>query len=293
LVLYPVRGIRRKNLGELLLLAALSDESTWHAVTLAPQNPAELTVFNRWRDLARELKLRCLFDICGTGGIEFADAVAACQAIVTTSVAEGFGMAFLENWLAGKPLVGRDLPEVTSDAAAAGLVLDGLYRRLAIPLDWVDGPIELGETIYNAYQWACHDFGVPVAERDEVVSQLDHLMDDGTIDFAHLPTVLQQRIIRRAAADPTTIREQLCHHNPGLDALISGHVVVAAEQIAHNAQVVRSRYSMTQMSLRLHAIYRRLLSQTAGKLDGPLPGGEQILASLLRLSRLHPLRLES
>ncbi len=293
LLLYPVRGIRRKNLGELLLLSALSNPAVWYAVTLAPQNPAELESFKRWQALCKELKLRCLFDTCREGGVEFTETVAASDVLITTSIAEGFGMVFLEGWLAGKPLVGRDLPEITCDAVKAGLKLDGLYRKLAIPLDWVGGRIDLGDDIYHAYQWACHDYGVPIVEREEVVAQLDHLMEKETIDFAHLPTVWQQKVIRRAAAAPVATREALCAINPQLDELLSGASSASPEVIAANAAVVRKCYSMTQMSSRLGGVYRRLLAQKAGQVDGPLPAGDQVLGSLLRLSRLHPLRLES
>jgi hypothetical protein len=292
LVIYPVRGIRRKNLGELLLLAALSDEDVWFGVTLAPQNPTELGPFDRWRGLASELDLRCLFDTCGAGGVDFTQAVAAADALITTSVAEGFGMVFLEGWLAGKPLVGRDLPEITSDVVTAGLCLKGLYRKLAIPVDWVGGQIELSDVIYQAYQWACHDYGVPVAEREEVVAQLDRLMDGGTIDFAHLPTLLQQRVIRRAVQDESA-RQEICQLNPELETLLTGRFAMTPDVIASNADVVRQKYAMPQMADRLGTIYRRLLAQPAGKLDGPLPTGDRILTNLLRLSRLHPLRLET
>ena len=44
------------------------------------------------------------------GGLEFFENLAAADAVATTSLAEGFGMVFLEAWLAGRPLVGRDLP---------------------------------------------------------------------------------------------------------------------------------------------------------------------------------------
>jgi glycosyltransferase involved in cell wall biosynthesis len=53
----------------------------------------------------------------------------AARAILTTSKQEGFGYAFLEGWLAGKLVVGRDIPEVTADFKAAGMKLDHLYRE--------------------------------------------------------------------------------------------------------------------------------------------------------------------
>jgi glycosyltransferase involved in cell wall biosynthesis len=51
------------------------------------------------------------------------------HAIVTTSKMEGFGYAFMEGWLCGKLVVGRDIPEVTRDFVAEGMDLRHLYRE--------------------------------------------------------------------------------------------------------------------------------------------------------------------
>ncbi|MBM3858211.1 MAG: glycosyltransferase family 4 protein [Verrucomicrobia bacterium] len=53
----------------------------------------------------------------------------AAEAILTTSKQEGFGYAFLEGWLCGKLVVGRDIPDVTRDFTAAGMDLRHLYRE--------------------------------------------------------------------------------------------------------------------------------------------------------------------
>lgn len=135
LVVYPVRGIRRKNLGEMLLLSALAPEGTWFAITLRPKNPVEAASFDRWRRLAEELGLPCRFNTGGPKeeggyGCDFKATLAAADAILTTSVAEGFGMVFLEAWLAGKPLVGRDLPEITREFKAVGMEFRSLWAEL-------------------------------------------------------------------------------------------------------------------------------------------------------------------
>jgi glycosyltransferase involved in cell wall biosynthesis len=53
----------------------------------------------------------------------------AAEAILTTATQEGFGYAFLEGWLCGKLVVGRDIPEVTRDFTAAGMDLRHLYAE--------------------------------------------------------------------------------------------------------------------------------------------------------------------
>jgi glycosyltransferase involved in cell wall biosynthesis len=52
------------------------------------------------------------------------------HAIVTTSKIEGFGYTFVEGWLCGKLVIGRDIPEVTRDFVGAGMDLRHLYREL-------------------------------------------------------------------------------------------------------------------------------------------------------------------
>lgn len=154
LIVYPVRGIRRKNLGEMLLLSALSPEETYFAVTLRPKNPVEAASFDRWRRLAESLDLPCLFDTGspkeeGGYGCNFQETLAAADAILTTSIAEGFGMVFLEAWLAGKPLIGRDLPEITREFKAVGIEFPGMWEemRAAANLDSDFGQLTAAEQV--------------------------------------------------------------------------------------------------------------------------------------------------
>ena len=137
--LYPTRAIRRKNLGELLLWAALAGPEERFATTLAPLNPHEQPIYRRWAALAQELDLPVDLEL-GARGHDFSALLASSHAMITTSITEGFGLAFLEPWLVGRPLAGRDLPEITADFRADGLDLNGLYQRLPVPLDWLHAP---------------------------------------------------------------------------------------------------------------------------------------------------------
>ena len=63
--------------------------------------------------------------------------------IVTTSRREGFGMSFLESWLFGKPVVGRNIGYVTQDFKEEGLVLENLYDKL--PVETPEGARDFAE----------------------------------------------------------------------------------------------------------------------------------------------------
>lgn len=115
---YPVRGIRRKNLGEFALLAALFPEHNY-ILTLAPKNPLEADAYDVWTEQVRRLGLPMHVN---AGALwPFEEIMAQSAGAVTTSIREGFGLAFLEPWTLGKAVTGRDLPDITRDFKAHGI----------------------------------------------------------------------------------------------------------------------------------------------------------------------------
>ena len=194
--LYPVRGIRRKNLGEFLLLAALAPQGTRGAVTRAPLNPAAKAIHDGWRRFARECGIAVEFDVVDRlepvphSGSSFESWCHHATHFVTTSVSEGFGMAFLESIACGKPLLGRNLPHLAADHAAHGLRFPGLYDRLLIPASWVDFSI-LESALHEA---ATRLWGAWGREAPAIAGMLER---GGFLDFGNLPEVLQQRVIAR------------------------------------------------------------------------------------------------
>jgi glycosyltransferase involved in cell wall biosynthesis len=127
----PIRVIRRKNIGELLLLAALYEGRAEWLVTLPPQNPVEQEEYHQWVKLNTACRLPVIFE-AGLK-IPFEEIMYGSDLTISTSIREGFGMAFLEPWLYGKTVTGRNLPSVTCDFTDAGIVFPHLYDRLAVP----------------------------------------------------------------------------------------------------------------------------------------------------------------
>ncbi|MEN0112126.1 MAG: hypothetical protein AAF805_15505, partial [Planctomycetota bacterium] len=281
LFVYPVRGIRRKNVGEMLLLAALAPENTHFAVTLAPKNPIERGSFDRWRRLAEDLELPCRFDTGGprsSGGYDcvFTDMVAAADALVTTSIAEGFGMVFLEAWLAGRPLIGRDLPEITREFRDAGLSFDGLVESVRVPRGVLLSP-----------EWV-------EAERDEAANEAriafgrdpEHTApgDWETCDFAELPVGAQAEVIEVACER----RDELLAANPRLAAVLAEP---PTGEVAANAAAVRTAYSTDAIGQRLIATLRSAWQAAPG--PSAAFDGAAVLDHYLASERLLPVRLEA
>ena len=95
---------------------------------------------------------------------------AAADLLLTTCVAEGFGMVFLEAWLAGRNLVGRDLPEITADFVEAGIQLDSLFARLPVPIDWV-GKDNLLESLVQSLTHLRLNYGFTSTTEEATVSK--------------------------------------------------------------------------------------------------------------------------
>lgn len=290
-VLYPVRCIRRKNLGEVLLHAALADGKTRFGFTLAPMNPIERPSYNRWKSLAAELALPCVFEVGGPSGLAFQENLSAADQIITTSVAEGFGMVFLETWLAGRPLVGRDLPEITSDFVDDGIRLDWVRPALSIPVSWI-GSDTLLEATETAYREALNRYDRKLPPEDQFAQQLDGLTAEGLVDFGLLGARLQEQIIRTVRSRPPN-RDRLCELNPWIADALSLDEAASAPVIESNAKAVRDCYSFEVSGRRLYGIYKSVGAEDCSNCLESLTHGECILDSFLDLSRFHPIRVES
>jgi hypothetical protein len=253
--LYPTRAIRRKNLGELLLLAALSGEGDRFATTRAPENPQERPRYERWVGFAETLRLPVEFEISTKRRMPFEALLQSAYSLVTTSIAEGFGLAFLEPWLIGRPLAGRNLPEITGAFRSAGVDLSTLYDRLDVPLEWVGARV-LENRIRTARQDFLSAYGRKPADDDceRVFSAWIH---DGQVDFGRLDEPLQESIIGRVVASDAE-RQQISVHclQPP-----------SARCVASNGDAVRHSFGLEAYGQRLDAIYRGLVEFGMGPIE--------------------------
>jgi len=287
LALYPVRCIRRKNIGEALLYAAMAPADTFVGLTLAPMNPVERRYYNRWKELAAELNPPVRFELgASSGGLRFTESLAASDLILSTSVAEGFGMVFLESWLAGRPLLGRDLPEITSDFREAGLRFDHLRPRLDVPLDWLGADLVRGR-IAEAYRRTLACYGRQVSQRlDE---QLDAKLSGGMADFGDLDEELQGRVLETVCHSQSKHR-RLRELNPWIETGLSLRREELVERIEANVEAIERGFSRLPSGRRLLEVYQRLAECPRDEPARPLEGAGRILDRFLGLDRFRLLR---
>jgi hypothetical protein len=107
--------------------------------------------------------------------------------LVTTSISEGFGLTFLDPAFLNKPLIGRDLPQITRDFVGYGT----LYQSIPVSLDILPS---LEKEYREQLTITMLAYG-----RTMDVSELDHAWSQfsagGTIDFGNLPENLQRKVI--------------------------------------------------------------------------------------------------
>jgi len=268
LFVYPCRAIRRKNIGELLLWSAAMPEARF-AVTLAPKNPEVKPIYDAWVACAEELGLNVEFD--AGAKTPFHEMIAQADALITTSIAEGFGLAFLEPWLAGKPLVGRNLPEITGDFEEHGLDLSNLYNRLPVPLAWLD-EMQFFQTLEKKMRASCEAYGRPwsAAVLEEARAAM---VQKGMVDFGILDEELQRTVIRKVKDNPSL-----------MDTVLEN----STDAVENNRKVVETAYCPKAYGERLLSIYQKLAGEPSGTVD--YADGGRILDAFLEPKRFNLLR---
>jgi len=189
LVFYPVRGIRRKNLGELCLLASHAPRGVRFAVALRSSSEEPEFIHDEWVRFSEELDLPIEFDVIGKGTLYFKAWLERASHFVTTSISEGFGLTFLDPAFLKKPLIGRDLPEITCDFIDYGT----LYQNIPVSLEHLPGL----EICYRQEMTkTMNSYGRPIRAKD-LDKAWENFSAGGEIDFGNLPEKFQRQIIRK------------------------------------------------------------------------------------------------
>lgn len=278
----PVRGIRRKNIGELLLWATLLERQAWVALTLAPRNPIERVAYDDWVQFAQTHQLAVAFDTAA--GLTFEQNLAAADWIVSTSVTEGFGMVFLESWLAGRGFAGRDLPDVTADFVEAGVKFDQTYDRLPIPVEWIDVDDYL-ERLRSSLDQLHSDYRLPELPPDQWERIAAEKTRDQSVDFADLDQPLQQQVIERVIRDASA-RQRLLDEVPVFERTL---VQPDEQLVSTNQQQVEESYSLAPSGKRLTRLLESVLHSDHASAEDELDA-ERVLRTFLDGRRIRLIR---
>jgi FMN phosphatase YigB (HAD superfamily) len=288
LLFAPVRGIRRKNLGELVFLSAIAPQGTRIAISRAPLNPGALAIHDRWSRFARRQGLPVGFGVTDRftpepgASADFESWISHASHIISTSVAEGFGLPFLEAAAHVRPLIGRNIRHLTDDHAGHGIRAGDLYDQLLVPEEWIDFTIlrdHLQTTLERNYR--CNRRHI---SNEMFAATLGSLRHEGWLDFGNLPEPLQQGAIERLK-DPASRKVPLVRQGGNvqpaavwLEAAIANRTPAATpDQLAP--------YSMQAYQENLALLYTRMAVQPASPVCFVSP--EKILNSFLAPDSFH------
>ena len=200
LLLYPVRAIRRKNILEAALLARLLDKPANLIVTLPGVSAQEKRYSETVEAAFRDGSIPGVWcpESTGDARLTYPNLASGCDAVISTSVQEGFGYLFLNAIHWRKPLLARYL-----DILDGVLDLFGDYPRRF----WADFRIpaedKLKDRIIPAYLKKIEGKGVQFPEKSikSMRSSAEKMAAGGGIDVSFLPVHDQLETLRRVRSD--------------------------------------------------------------------------------------------
>lgn len=277
LILYPVRAVRRKNLGELALISSAYGDY-FFANSLGPTNPDFTPTFNRWKQFCKSLKLPVTFGLGEEFDYPFEDIMNSVSGVITTSIAEGFGLGFLEPWTFNKFLCGRNISEITKDFSHMDIQLEHMYDRININLDLLPSNSSLQPKIKSVLTRFFADYGQDLPDHAESEAY-NSIVKNGQLDFGRIDETMQEEIICSIIKSETAlkdIRDQV-QINCTNDLLIP-----------ENKQAVREKFSLDSYTDKLKNIYFNLVNSPKSKIA--FADGNLLLEFFLRPERLNLLR---
>ena len=206
LILYPIRAIRRKNVLEAALIVRLLDEPANLIVTLPGISAQETAYSDMVEGAYRDGLITGVWcpEATGDERLAYERLTASCDAVISTSVQEGFGYLFLNALHWRKPLLARYL-----DILDGVLELFGDYPRRF----WADFRVPdragLFERTRAAYEAKIRGLSPPMPEKSmkSISSAIAKMTAGGGIDVSFLGVEDQLEMLRLAKDDAEWLEE--------------------------------------------------------------------------------------
>lgn len=218
--LLPCRLLRRKNIAEALVLARWIRPGVRLVTTGAPTSADEMPCNNRLTEAAR--RGGWPLDLSVLAGVVDGPAVAALiggsDAVVLTSLQEGFGLPYVEAAAAERPLVARALPNVLPDLVSMGLRTPTTYDELRLPCDLFNARRERDHQRRLLEKWK---LTMPAVVRPLVEEPLFLAEPNDFVAFSRLSLTAQLEVLERS---PEDLSAALAPLNAGLAAWSGGEL---------------------------------------------------------------------
>lgn len=211
----PSRLLRRKNIPEAVLLGRWLRPEAKVVTTGAPSSREEFAYAERLRDSAHRhgwnLDLSILAGISNHPPVSAL--IANAEAVLQTSLIEGFGLPCLEAAEARRPLLARRLSNVMPDLESMGLRAPHTYDEVLVPLDLFDAKKEAARqlALWNDWRRLLPEEAREICEEPVFLSQ-----PGDAVAFSRLSYSAQEEVLSRSSED---LHAALAPRNRGLAAI--------------------------------------------------------------------------
>jgi hypothetical protein len=155
----PCRLLRRKNVAEALLLARWLRPEAWLVTTGGVSSADEMSYLNKLSHAAHLHHWRLRLGILQgdeTRKPSVPELLAASEAVLLTSIQEGFGLPYLEAAASERPLIARKISNIAPDLEQFGFRFPQYYDELLIEPSLFDWPAESKRQSKLFRTWKSH-----------------------------------------------------------------------------------------------------------------------------------------
>lgn len=201
--LVPCRLLRRKNIAEALLLTRWLRPDAWLVTTGGVSSAEEQPYAEALTQAARRRGWRLRLGLLAGGESakpRLPALVAASEALLLTSLQEGFGLPYLEAAAAGRPLIARMLPGIAPDLARFGFRFPQAYDDVHVARTLFDGRAELQR---QARRWRTWQQRLPAGYRSSAGQPrwLETGQWPDAVPFSRLTLAAQLEVLTHSVAD--------------------------------------------------------------------------------------------
>lgn len=280
--LMPCRLLRRKNIAEAVLLTRWLRPGARVVTTGAPTSMDEMPYYSRLNEGARRdgwpLDLSVLAGVADGPPVQ--SLIDGAEAVLLTSLQEGFGLPYVEAAVSERALVARALPNVLPDLVSLGLHAPVTYDEVRVPADFFNAKREKERQRRLWEEWKARlprEVQALAGEPGFVSS------DEDPVPFSRLTVTAQLEVFRRSGGDCSAA---LASANPGLAPWRAAARSLPPSRFGGGAA---RALSPEKFADDFHAAVERAFTAPAPPDDAPERVMRGFLADRLRGGNLYPM----
>ena len=282
--LLPCRLLRRKNLAEALLLARWLRPEAW-LVTTGGISSAEEEAYAKALDwIARQQGWRLRLGILAEAEAhkpEVAELMSASEAVLLTSLQEGFGLPYLEAVAARRPLIARALPNIMPDLQRFGFRFPQTYEELLVAPSLFNWGRESRRQQRLFSQWRSR---IPASRRRLAGTPWLLAADRGPVPFSRLTLTAQLEVLSLPVEESWEACARLNPFLNGWRELAGGGRLGLADWPEKAAQYLSSEAYARKWNRIL-----ALVNTPPAPAGTPMKAQDQFIRERLAMANLYPL----